>query len=64
MSPRNSAGQAAKEGNRKEQGLANFSLVSISVVKDSFTAAINEKKNSRKGAETQRKRLFFSTVNS
>jgi hypothetical protein len=36
---------------RKEQGLDDFSLVSISVVKDSLTTEIDGKKYSRKGAK-------------
>ena len=38
----------------KEQGLDDFSLVSISVVKDSLTTEIDGKKYSRKGAKAQR----------
>jgi hypothetical protein len=36
---------------RKEQGLDDFSLVSISVVKDSLTTEIDGKKYSREGAK-------------
>ena len=43
---------------RKEQGLDDFSLVSIAVVKESLTTAIDGKKYSRKGAKAQREGLF------